>query len=61
MQVVLTLKKGIYINIQGWTLYLNWTDKKAQMNCIHSSMFGTAVHRLSIFPTCATLKAWFEL
>ena len=61
MQVPLTLKKGIYINIQGWTLYLNWTDKKAQTNCIHSSMFGTAAHCLSLFPTCDTLKTWFEL
>ena len=40
MQVLLTLKKGIYINIQGWTLYLNWTDKKAQMNCITVQCLG---------------------
>ena len=64
------LKKGIkqqsLINIQGWTLNLNWSDKKDKeltrlfrnkFNSIQS--FGPQCN--VFFPTCHALKTWFEI
>ena len=51
-------------SIQGWTLNLNWSDKKVKTKNLLcfleiNSMFRTSVH--GFFPTCHALITWFEL
>ena len=48
-------------SIQGWTMNLNWSDKKLKEKELNRlfSMFRTSVH--GFFPTCHSLITWFEL
>ena len=50
------------INILGWTLNLNKSDKKVKeltrFFCVINSMFRSSAH--FFFSTCHSLKIWFE-
>ena len=59
------IKQQSLVNIQGWKIYLNWTDKKRKRKhcCFEiNSIFRTA--RISLFfffSTCQALKTCSEL